>query len=388
MNIERLHVSGYRSLRNVRLDLKQLNVIVGENGSGKSNLYRALQLLSTAANGRFARELANEGGIRSVLWGGNRMKTESKRITVEVAFEELNYKLSFGRVAFNAGIPYGLECFRNDPKIKQEEISVNYRGKTNIIMRRQGNMISAKNMDGRTIEYPLGLQGIESVLSGLRDPQKFPELSELREEFLNWRFYHNFRKDFDSPLRQPQRSVMTTVLSHDGFDLAAALKTIEAIGQPGELSDAIEEAFPGARLFIEDEDAELSLTLEMPGINRPFDASELSDGTLQYLCILAALMTERPPSLMILNEPETSIHVDLYEPLAKLITHASKRTQIILTTHAQRLASFLKKHGDANVIELEKIDGETRIKGARLVPPDEDEADDDENASDQKTSLR
>jgi predicted ATPase len=62
MKIERLHVPGYRSLRNIYLDLKQLNVIVGENGSGKSNLYRALQLLSTAANGRFAKKIANEGG--------------------------------------------------------------------------------------------------------------------------------------------------------------------------------------------------------------------------------------------------------------------------------------------------------------------------------------
>ncbi|MDR3613307.1 MAG: AAA family ATPase [Candidatus Obscuribacterales bacterium] len=385
MNIERLHVSGYRSLRNVRLDLKQLNVIVGENGSGKSNLYRALQLLSTAANGRFARDLANEGGMSSALWGGKKSKQEKERprINVEVEFEELNYKLSFGPPA-KSELPGDLAYFSNDPRIKVEEISVNYRGKTNKIIWRKGNMIWAKNIDGRTIEYPLALQGVESVLAGLRDPQKFPELSLLREEFLNWRFYHNFRKDVDSPIRQPQKSVMTTVLSHDGADLAAAMVTIKAIGQPLELENAINDAFPGAMLALSGGDGELELTLDMPELNRLLDASELSDGTLQYLCMVALLMTERPPTLMILNEPEASIHMDLYEPLAKLIVKAAKRSQIILTTHAKSLASFIRKHGETNVIELEKIDGETRIKGAKLVVDDEDQDLDYDNDFEQR----
>jgi predicted ATPase len=373
----------------VELDLRQLNVIVGENGSGKSNLYRALQLLQTAANGSFAKELAKEGGMRSVIWGGKRKHKEPPNIKIEVTLEDFDYKLLFGFPKQSELVNAELGYFNNDPIIKAEQISVNYRGNMNKIMWRKSNMISAKNMDGRTIEYPLALRGIESILSGLRDPQKFPELAQLREEFLNWRFYHNFRKDVHSPIRKPQKSVMTMVLSHDGSDLAPALVTIRELGQRSELADAIEDAFPGAVLEIFEDDAELLLALQMSGLLRALEASELSDGTLQYLCMIAALMTERPPTLLILNEPESSIHTDLYEPLAKLIVKASKRSQIILVTHANGLASFIKKYADANIIELKKIDGTTEIQGRKSIyGDDDDDYYEDDGLLEHKNNLR
>jgi predicted ATPase len=116
----------------------------------------------------------------------------------------------------------------------------------------------------------------------------------------------------------------------------------------------------------------------MPGFDRPFSARELSDGTLQYLCLLAALLTPRPPNLMVLNEPETSIHPDLFGPLAALIVAAGKRSQLIVTTHAHELATHIKNAGDVQAFELEKVDGETRVVGAKLSDYEED-TDEDEN---------
>jgi predicted ATPase len=209
MTINRIHIFGYRSLRNAYVDLQQLNVIVGANGSGKSNFYRALYLLWTAATGQFARELANEGGISSVLWAGARRKNEEPKVLVEVELDELDFTFIFGRIPHSEVFMPDFLCFSNDPDIKEEEMRINYRGKSSVLLRRASGMISAKNMEGRNIEYPLALTGRESVLSGLRDPQKFPELSQLREELLNWRFYHHFRTDLESPLRQPQIGVIT-----------------------------------------------------------------------------------------------------------------------------------------------------------------------------------
>jgi predicted ATPase len=99
----------------------------------------------------------------------------------------------------------------------------------------------------------------------------------------------------------------------------------------------------------------------MPGFQRPFDAKELSDGTLQYLCLLAALLSPRPPNLLALNEPETSLHPDLFESLAKLIARAANKSQLWITTHSQVLADFILEYAGANPIELEKIDGATKI---------------------------
>jgi predicted ATPase len=81
------------------------------------------------------------------------------------------------------------------------------------------------------------------------------------------------------------------------------------------------------------------------GLLRPLKASEFSDGTLRYLLLLAALMTPRPPPLMILNEPETSLHPDLLPPLARLIASASSRSQIIVVTHAAKLVTSLRDAG-------------------------------------------
>jgi len=66
----RLAISGYRSLRDVRLALGELNVVTGANGSGKSSLYRALKLLAEIAQGRIIQSLAEEGGLQSTLWAG------------------------------------------------------------------------------------------------------------------------------------------------------------------------------------------------------------------------------------------------------------------------------------------------------------------------------
>ena len=104
---------------------------------------------------------------------------------------------------------------------------------------------------------------------------------------------------------------------------------------------------------------------------RPLSAAELSDGTLRYLLLVAALLTPRPPSLMVLNEPETSLHPDLLPALGRLIIAASKQTQVWVVSHASRLIAALEQHPECHSIVLDKSLGQTAIQGQGMLdaPP-------------------
>jgi predicted ATPase len=102
MAVTRIHVTGYRSVRNLRFQLGPINVLTGPNGCGKSNLYTSLVLLSRAAQGQLARAIASEGGTASILWAGVQKRITSKstrRVSLEVEFGEYGYNLTFGLVS-------------------------------------------------------------------------------------------------------------------------------------------------------------------------------------------------------------------------------------------------------------------------------------------------
>jgi len=387
MRIREIEISGYRSLKEVRMELGGVTILVGPNGCGKSNIYQSIQLLASAAHGQFARRIAEEGGIRSVLWAGERSKDEEYRARLAVVFDELSYELEFGRMPHSQRMKddpndpneRGLNFFKDDPDIKIETLSL-LSGKKNIpLFNRKGSAILAKNLEGRTVQYPVKLMNSESVLSELREPEKFPELSMLRSLFAQWRFYHDFRTDIYSPVRQHHLATLTPILSHDASDLAAAIATIRSIGDRQRFDHFVDRGFPGSEITVDEEEGELYFEMSFPGLNRSLEARELSDGTLQYLCLLAALLTPRPASFMVFNEPETSIHPDLHGPLAELILAAAKDSQILLTTHSRELSDYIKKRGRAQIFELEKVDGATRIRGVQLSKKVEE--DDDESAA-------
>jgi predicted ATPase len=167
----------------------------------------------------------------------------------------------------------------------------------------------------------------------------------------------------DAPSRTPRLGTRTPVLGHDGGDLPAAIQTILEIGDASSVSEAVNAAFPGATLNIKTHDGPFAIEFRQEGLLRPLSGAELSDGTLRYLLWLAALLTPRPPSMMVLNEPETSLHPDLLPALSGLIIKAAENTQVWVVTHSPALTSCLLQHSDPCLIELEKELGQTQIKG-------------------------
>jgi predicted ATPase len=160
----------------------------------------------------------------------------------------------------------------------------------------------------------------------------------------------------------------TPVLHHDGRDLAAALQTIIEIGDRKALDEAVSDAFPGTQLNISvQQDGRFAVELHQEGLLRALSAVELSDGTLRYLLWIAALLTPRPPPLMVLNEPETSLHPDLLPALARLITRTAESTQVWVVSHASRLIAALENANECNSIQLEKNLSQTQVVGQGML---------------------
>ena len=363
-----LAISGYRSLREVTLPLGRLNVITGPNGSGKSSLYRALRLLSDVAQGRAIASLAAEGGLASTLWAGpekfsREMRRGAQPVQGTVRTGPVSLKLGFSSDDFGYAIDLGLPTnsgsrFGQDPEIKVEAIWTGpVLSRANMVAERRGALVRVRSSEtGSWREGFVALAAFDSMMTHCADANDGLELLLLRERMRAWRFYDDLRTDRDAPARRPQVGTFTPVLAGDGSDIGAAIQTIIEIGDADTLEASIADAFDGAVLSVGER---FEVEMQQYGLLRPLTASELSDGTLRYILLTAALLSPRPPELMILNEPEASLHPDLIDPLARLLTKASERCQIVVVSHSSRLVDALEQYPESNLIELRKELGET-----------------------------
>ena len=373
-----LAIAGYRSLRDVRIALGPLNVVSGANGSGKSSLYRALRLLADSAQGRLVTSLAAEGGLASTLWAGPQTVTGAMRrgeqpVEGQVRRGPVSLKLGFGAEDYGYAVDLGLPgkaptMFFRDPEIKIEAAWTGERlTRTNAFAMREGPLARVLSDEGRWRQAASAMAPHDSLMTHCADPLGAPDLLLLRERMQAWRFYDNLRADRDAPARRPQVGTRTGVLAGDGADLAAAIQTIREVGDTRALDAAIDDAFPGATLAVADRDGLFELGMTQPGLLRPLATSELSEGTLRFVLLVAALLTPRPPPLMVLNEPEASLHPDLIAPLARLIAAAAVRSQIVVVSHAAALVSSLEVRPNARAFVLEKEFGQTLVRGEQAL---------------------
>lgn len=366
-----LAVLNYRTLRDIVVPLSRLTLVTGANGSGKSNLYRALRLLADTAQGGLIASLAREGGLNSTLWAGPETLSAAMRrgdapVQGGVRSKPVSLGLGFAGEDFGYSVDLGLpspgdSAFSRDPHIKGEYVWAGplARPAAMLVERRNGLVTLRDGKGWRPVQDRLAT--FDSMLTQLADANAAPELVALRGGIRGWRFYDHLRHDAGAPARLPQVGTHTPVLAHDGADLAAALQTIREIGDREALDAAVADAFPGARVAVGSLDGRMETVMHQHGLLRPLHAAELSDGTLRYLLLVAALLSPRPPPLLVLNEPETSLHPDLLPALGRLIATAAERSQVIVVSHASRLIAALADQPACVRLTLTKDFGETQV---------------------------
>lgn len=372
-------LKGYRSIRKLHLPLRRLTVLTGGNGVGKTNLYRALELLHAAAVGTLAGEIAGEGGLGSIFWAGGKNLTDDGRYDPQYRASgygkseaprlELEARLDLGdfhptyrvEIAF-ADWRFGA-AFPGEAAIRTETLELSEKGRPVLLMRRHNMALEARGSDGRMALLDIKPLPSETALSTIRESR--PEIAIVQNELRNWRFFHGFRTDRDSSLRRPCHAVTAPLLASDGSNLPAVFATLRHIrGETVDLDAAIAAAFPGARLEVPLPEGQARFGMVFPETPaRTFMQNELSDGTLQFLALLGALLSYRLPPFIALNEPEASLHPSLLPALAATIVKAAERTQIWVVTHSEPLATAIADMSGIRPREVLRNEDGTHVRG-------------------------
>ena len=357
MLIRQVKVSGLLSFgtRGIDVTLNPLNVLIGPNGSGKSNLLEVFALLRSAPS-NLPTPVKEMGGVREWLWKGPRPATEAE---IEVLVEYPQGKQPLRHVLSIAD--HGGRFEVADERIENERPD---RGKDTPYFfyrfQRGHPIINDLQETDRKLKRESVLPE-ESILSQVRDPERYPALAWLQTKYEQIRLFRNWSFGPNASLRKEQSTHgRSDFLNDGGENLALVLSNIRTRVKR-DLEESLRRLYEGIEsVDVTIDGGNVLLFLEESG-GREIPATRLSDGTLRYLCLLAILLHPDPPPLIAIEEPELGLHPDLIPQVAELLVRASARTQLVVTTHSRLLIEAL---GDdpSCVLVCEKHEGASQIE--------------------------
>ena len=333
------------------IELQPLNIIIGQNASGKSNLVDVIKLLrSLPQNKGLINFISRNGGISEWIWKGKKTDYEAvitvhskmrkrKRDQKEYYFEPISYEIGFAM-----GIDQRTNFVEEFIKSSKET-------------RTRSKLISEKK----------DIKPEDSVLLTLSNASSgewFPESYYFELCFQNFIVYSELSTSRSSDIRKPQTpDAPNKFLEEDASNLALVLNDLE---HRGDTKDIIVENLKKFNPRIKDYSIRIlggtvQLFIREEGLEKPISAMRLSDGTLRYLCLLAILCHPEPPPLICIEEPEVGLHPDILPTIAELMKEASQRTQLIVTTHSDILVSAFSDMPEA-VLVCEKDEDGTHFK--------------------------
>lgn len=354
MLLHKLTLTNLLSFEKTALELKPLNILIGHNGSGKSNLIEAISLIQSAPSG-IAGPIRESGGIRDWIWQGaadSNAGFETFVTPLAPNTPNIRYRVMFSAV--NQRFEIRDECIENEKSIggaKDPYRFFYFRNGTPYINFR------GEKANGKGKERQLRREDIDpekSILAQRRDPDHYPELTYLADVFAKIRIYRDWSFGRYTAPRLPQKvDLPTDFLLESCQNLGLILNKLRNVPEAKDkILDALNALYPAITDFgVSIEGGSVQVFLHEGRFSMP--ATRLSDGTLRYLCLLAILCHPNPPPLICIEEPELGLHPDALSKLADLMKLASERTQLIVTTHSDLLVDAFTDTPDA-VVTFEK----------------------------------
>ena len=368
MQICKLDIEGYRSLRKVTWEPGSLNVIIGPNGTGKSNLLRLLELLATSAKGRLGKYIQETGGMDPLVWDG---VAEAIRIAVKTSPVEegddperdsLTYELELQRIGKGSAYRIGRELLAKKNDSEQGVASKLFK-----FLERDLSRAVIFDEQEHGLVAPVSTVPEEETLLSLSSGPFIQNqyIPAYHKQLASWAIYHDVHVDQGASMRKPAVTRSEKVVDADGQNLIHVLHTLYNTDRQFEadINAAMRAAFSDdfdKLVFPPDADQRIQLRLRWKSLKREVSAIDISDGTLRFLFLLTVLANPTPAPLIAIDEPETGLHPSMLPIIAEYAVEASTRAQVILTTHsAQLLDAFTETRPTTTVARWEN--GETRL---------------------------
>jgi len=328
-----------------KIELQPLNVLIGSNASGKSNLIEAIALLKATPTDLVA-PIRQGGGISDFLWKGEKGIPTAK-IEAILDYPErtiaLRYQISF--TTSGQRLEVVDEAIEDmEPRHSSESEPFFYyrysdRGRP-VINVTEDNKQQPRNL--RTLRRE-DIIPDQSILSQRKDPEQYPELSYLGNKFADIGLYRNWQTGRDSVPRKAQQTDLPEYpLLEDGGNLGLVLNNLQYQLGSRQIIEKLQLFYDAAEeLNIKIYGGTVQIFIRETGLIQPIPATRLSDGTLRYLFLIALLLDPTPPPLICIEEPEIGLHPDILPAIAEMLIEASQRTQLIVTTHSDALVSAL-----------------------------------------------
>lgn len=375
MKILTLHVQGFRSLKSQTWRPGDLNVLIGPNASGKSNLLRVLELLSTAAQGGLGRYIQQEGGMDAVVWDG---LADSINVRAKMAplppyrddvKDALTYDITLTRLGRSSAYHIEKEMLGNFHKVETGEMQAPFK-----LLERDPHHAVVYSMDSKRFEAPpASVPEGEALLSAAAGPFSANRFAaDFQKELAAWTIHQGFHTHREAPIRSPQVTRADTQVDADGQNLVSVLHSLYTSNRDfeNEINTAMRSAFGDdfeKLVFPPAADQRIQMRIRWRSLKREQSAADLSDGTLRFLFLLAVLANPSPPPIIAIDEPETGLHPSMLPIIAEYARDAANKAQVILTTHSPE---FLDAFGGdvPTTTVVDRQDGQTVL---RIVSGDE-----------------
>lgn len=348
------------------IDLRPLNVIIGTNGSGKSNFLEAFDLLKNAPS-NIVKPIREGGGVSDWVYKGSNSSSDATLDAVVTnslpmrKYNELRYKISFSAVGQGFEITdEQLVSKEPDPGKIEPYIYYDFNNGRATINVNDGE--SPRALQREDIDIT------QSILAQKRDAIHYPELTNIAQEFSKIKMYREWSFGRYTSMRLPQKADLPNqYLEPDCSNLGLVLNQIKSdLPSKKRLLKELQYFYSD----VEDYESIISggavqIFFQERGLRASVPATRLSDGTLRYLCLLAILCHPSPPPLICLEEPELGLHPDVLPNLGNLLHEASERSQIIVTTHSDVFVDSFSDNPEA-VLVAEKTNAETKLTRLKM----------------------